>query len=747
MISGAKNKRHFPLAKNILFKHHHHTLPLFCSALGVPLRKIATVPERKEPFTYYNYHKVIKRPLLLLCLCCYVCWFPAMAQIPGSLRPDTSNKPDDGKWRDEDARMTYTHLHSRNTHTTDTSIQTFHRRPYLQPWLRDLGNLGSPAYNLLFTPYNRTGPTLGYNIFDTYRFSIDSTNYYNTHRPYSEFTYQLGSKLEQSAGILHTQNILPNWNVAAAYRKTNSPGFFKIARNIHDNATFSTNYQSPGKHYTLHAAMVYNKQQHDENGGIVNGDELTNPLFTDRKIIDVAYQSSGYSATRSSVSNTQRDFTAQLQHSYTWGKTDTTYNTDSSEYNSTLTPRFSITHRLRTGTEKHTYKDLTPDSLRYFRHFQQGFINKGTGLYSAGSDSVYTVQKWHFIDNAVLLGGYLGTAANPLQFTVGAGNRLDRFISDPVRVQVTDSLPKVYYTPGSDQKNYVSNYITGTISKEALQPGQWGYMAHTLLYVTGSFAGNLQLQGTLSKTLKNNLGSISAGMSQQVNSAPYAYATYQNMYARNNFSFSKESITQLHATISSPRLALAGGVRNYLLANYIYLDAKEQPAQYGVPINLLQAWGHKTFRIGNFAIDNELVWQQLPTNAPINIPAIMGRNQISYQRSAFKRALKFATGVEVRYNSKYAPSGYSAVLNRFFYQNNTTVQNKAELAAFMNVKIKRFRAFIMVDNIQQAIFTKNAILFTATTVPNFNNTNTAYTPIYVAPDLVIRFGFTWVMSN
>jgi len=222
------------------------------------------------------------------------------------------NKSNTSKWKDEEAKISYEKLNSARTYIPDTSLHTFQRPRFTQPWYRDLGNLGSPVNNLLFTPQDRVGPTLGYHVFDVYRFNVDSLGFYNTTRPYSVFTYQLGSKLEQCAGLMHTQNIKPNWNFAVEYRKTNSPGFYKQQRTNNDNASFSTNYKSLNKHYTLYAAMVYNKEQNDENGGLVNYSELASPVYTDRKTVDAVYQNSAYSLTRSPVSNLLRDFTFLL---------------------------------------------------------------------------------------------------------------------------------------------------------------------------------------------------------------------------------------------------------------------------------------------------------------------------------------------------------------------------------------------------------------------------------------------------
>ena len=236
-----------------------------------------------------------------------------------------TTKTNTTQWKDENVNISLRKLNSDLLYFPDTALHTFHRNVFLQPWYNDLGNLGSPAYNLLFSPDTRTGPALGYSCFDVYRYNVDSLKFYSTTRPYSIFGFQLGSKLEQSARIMHTQNIKPNWNFAVDYRKTTSPGFYKIQRNNDDNASFSTNYKSLNKHYQLFAGMVYNKEQHDENGGIVADTQLASKIYSDRRTVDVGYQSSQYSTLRSSVTNVLRDFTLLLQHTYTWGKTDTTY--------------------------------------------------------------------------------------------------------------------------------------------------------------------------------------------------------------------------------------------------------------------------------------------------------------------------------------------------------------------------------------------------------------------------------------
>lgn len=635
--------------------------------------------------------------------------------LPGDQNKDSvafGNSNTD-EWHNEPVRISYNKLYSKKEYQPNSSIHAFHRRPFSQPWYSNLGNVGSATRNLLFTPENRLGPTFGYHVFDVYRFDVDSLNYYNTSRPYTSFSYQLGSKLEQIANVLHTQNIKPNWNVAVGYRKVSGPGFYQIQRTSHDNAYLSTNYQSIDRHYKLHAGFVYNKEQQDENGGIVDETQLLDSRYNERKTIDVAFQNDTYGAggsiTRSSVTNMQRDFAFLLDHSYTFGRTDTLYNEDSTRYWLELVPRFSVHHRMSVTAAKYEFKDIRPDSLRYLQFFNQGFVGDGT-------DSVFMQQKWLGIDNRFLLEGYLGQREKQLQFSAGIGNRVDRFVT----LNGRDKLPT----------NMVNNYVVGLIKKEALKPKEWFYQAYGQLFFTGPTSGSSVVQAEIGKDLGEKWGTLSAGIKQEINNAPYNYTTFNNVYDTINTSFNKESITSINATYSNDTLKFSLGFRNYLISNYIYLNTLQLPDQYAPTFNISQIWARKVFRWRSIVLDNELVYQQQTSDAPINVPTLLGRHQLSIERSLFKSALQIAAGAQVRYHTNYQPAGYAPFFNRFYYQNTYSVNNEPVLSAFFNFRVKRFRAFIMVDQLQQ-LYSKN--LITA--------------PGYAAQNTMLRFGFNWVMIN
>ena len=685
--------------------------------------------------------------MLLCLLLCGQIVFAQSTNTPGQLPSATNNpvkdtnanKSNTGKWKNIEPLISYHKLNSDHTYTIDSSLHTFQRPPFAQQWNQDLGNLGSPVNNLLFTPEDRLGPTLGYHVFDVYRFNVDSLPFYNTTRPFSIFSYQLGSKLEQTAWISHTQNIRPNWNFAVEYHKTYSPGFYQTERNNHDNAYITTNYKSINKHYTLYGAMVYNKEQHDENGGIDSASTLLNSDYQDRSTIPVAYGNPYYSATRSTVSNVQRDFTFLLQQSYTWGLTDTTYNADSTQFSYKLIPRFSITHKMEISTEKHTYKDVSPDSLRYTTLFNESFINTGTAYYTPEPDSVVTQQEWFWIDNKISMDGYLGQEGHQLKFSAGIGNRYDEFISNPAPYTPHDSL-------GIDRTKILSNYLEGELKKEALGAREWEYGANAKFFFTGPDAGDFLLNLLVGREF--NKASFVAGFKQQLNSTPYNYTNYENEFTKLTYTFNKESVSQAYVTLASAALRISGGVREYVIGNYLYVNDSEHPAQYTIPFTLSQAWVRKVFKLWDIYLDNEFVYQQEAINAPVNVPAFMGRNQLSYERSMFKRTLKIAAGIAIQYNTAYHPAGYDALLNRFFYQNTTYVGNPPVMSVFVNFRVKRFRAFIMGDQLQQIFYLRNTVLYAGTPQINFNGV-AGYNPIpvYAAPDALIRFGFSWALVD
>lgn len=614
----------------------------------------------------------------------------------------------DADWKDEAAKIYYHTLHSALARYPDTSISRIHRYQPQQPWWgKDLGNYGTAVRNTYFTPDVTPGLKLGYSIYNMYRLSLDSLPFYNTTRPYSSFSALIGSKSQQNVDLLHTQNIHSRWNFAARIRYNAAPGFYAMQKATNLSSSLGSNYQSKNQRYYLATAFVYNRFVQQENGGLVSVAALDSSRYSNRMLIPVRLPATTYGGLVAAVSNTLRDWDLYLQQNYAWGRSDTLYNEDSTSATYSFTPRFRLKHQLQLHSEKHIYRDKAPDSLRY------DFIQP---ISVFTRDSVYGVQDWFYVDNKVSLNGFIGNRKSLLLLEVGLGNRVDRFASLVPGLQM-------------QKEASVSNYLFALLQKEAFNAGQWYYQAHSSFFFSGPAAGNFDLNASIGKDL-SRWGSLQAGIGQSLSQAPYSWQSFStNKYIR-SYDFDKMSVTQLWARLNLNKIKLQLEAKNYLITNYLYFNESMNPSQYVPAFSLLQLYARKEFRWRIFALDNEAAWQQTTGNAPVHVPSLLLRHQLRVETFLFKKALLVASGLEVRYSTSYYPDAYTPYFNQFYYQTTTRVPGAPECSAFFNFKVRSFRAFVLVEQLQQLV-----------------SRNVINAPHYPAENAMFKFGFNWTLIN
>lgn len=617
-------------------------------------------------------------------------------------------------WKEEHARIYYNYLNSAVVHYPDTTLSRFHRYQPVQPWwVKDLGNYGTAARNQLFSPYLPLGLSLGYHIYDVYKLNLDSLQFFNTTRPYSAFSFMLGSKTEQNVEILHTQNITPNWNIAGRLRYLSAQGFYDLQKANSIGGSFSTNYQSKNQRYYIAAGFIYNRHKQNENGGIASASFLDSSVYSERQQIPTTLPGLILGSRNAAVTNILRDLDFYIQNNYSFGKTDTIYTKDSTGMSVQFTPRFRIKHQLQLHSERHIYNDAAPADARYTslqpsRPFVSG-------------DTVYSAQNWFYVDNRFSLNGFIGKRKELVQVEAGIGNRIDRFNTN--------------YRTGSDPQSSVGNYLFGELKKEAFSAGQWSYLAAATLFFTGDATGNFDIRASVGKDL-GKWGMFSGGFRQNLSNAPYAYTTFRTNFYDRNAAFDKTSVTELWASVGFESIGLQLGIRNNLIANYLYFDSNLKIQQQGEAFSILQIFGRKVFNFSVFSLDNEIAWQQATGGAPVNLPALLLRHKLGIESTLFRKALHVAVGLEVKYHTPYYLAGYTAYFNQFFYQNNIKTSNAPECGVYFNFKIKSFRAFVVADQLQQ-FFTTNVIQAVGD-VPG---------AVYPGPNALFRFGFTWILIN
>lgn len=636
-------------------------------------------------------------------------WAQNTGALPtlASTKSDSSNKTNTADWEEGHAIISAQQSGSTKAISLDTSLINFHQRPYTQTWKTNLGNLGSASQTWLLTNNNQIGPSLRRQVNEVYALQADSLLYFNTTKPFTIFSYQMGSKNENLLRLLHTQNIKPNFNMAFQYHKLTSPGFYKAQRNNHDLVCLNAHYTSNNKHYECWGAFIFNEIQQDENGGISEISKLTDSRYADKKTMPIVFQHDDYSTTRSAVTNVNKATLFQWKQSYAFGRLDSTWNEDSSLKAIQLKSRFSLVHQLDFSTNTHTYKDLRPDSAYYHTWFDHRFN---------ALDSVYSKQIGTRFDNQFLLKTTIGNLQHPLELQAGIGARIDQLSND--------------LNNAADKTSIYSNYLVAHLDRTAIHPNELEVHAYAQFIATGNASGNHTIQLQVTKKISNQLGRIQIGLHETQSIAAFQFTNFSSNY----YSFTKDLNATLHNQLyvkwKLDKLHFGIEARQHVLSNYIYLNAQQLVSQSDQTIAITQFIISKNFVFRNIINTNELLISQLKSDDPFAIPSFASKHQLAIQTPAFHNAMQLTSGIEALYHNAYYGNGYTPLMQQFYIQKNTLIKEQVTLSLFLNVKVKKLRAYIMFDQIQQLWGVQNMQAIG-----------------YAAPDFSMRFGFNWNLVN
>ncbi|MEO7801828.1 MAG: putative porin, partial [Ginsengibacter sp.] len=637
--------------------------------------------------------------------------------------PDTSGNGSGFERRDDLAdsiTISYRYLDSLKTSRLDSSLNDFNRYFSIPAQHITLGNNGSAAYPLLFTPQLKAGWDAGFHQYDAYRFTLEGTRFYKTTRPFTQLTYLLASGKEQMIKVLHTQNIKPTWNFGFDYRLISAPGFFKTQNTNHNNYRLFTNYQGPKKRYGAYLVLVGNKLTASENGGIRSDTSLNqgglDKLYSVPVNLggDASFSFSVFS-TKILTGNIYKDFTFFLRQNYDFGKKDSVIINDSTtDY--LFYPRFRFLHTLTSNSFAYQFKDTLSsqnDALldsAYFKIRYDTTLNPSDGL------GFYMTDKWRSITNDFSIRQF-PDIKNPAQF-VEAGLRVENYVG----------------TFDDNSINFLNIAVHGEYRNKTRNK-KWDAIAKGEFYVTGKYAADYSAFASLTRTLSSKLGDVEIQF-QNVNRTPsFIYNPLSSFNYKNSGDLKKENIIILSAAAKNSFFNL--WFRNISLTNYAFFKSYFQTDQYSALINIIQFQASKTFKIAHsLRLYSDAMVQQTDGSSPVRVPLFYTRQQLAFEGLYFKN-LNLSTGLDIRYYTPYKMYNYSPVMGQFFPQDSVSIKNRPDVAAFFHFRIKSFTGFVRLENLNTISF-DNGFGFTKY---NFS------APNYPTPGLLLRLGVQWNFVN
>ncbi len=608
--------------------------------------------------------------------------------------------------------LTYQFLDEIKIHSIDSSVDDFDKYYSVPSTYQYLGNNGAAAFSLLYQAPRHAGWDLGFHAFDVYKYTVESTRYYTTTKPFSSLSYQLASGKEQMLKAGHTQNPSTRLNVGFDYKLISAPGFFVTQNNNHNAFRVFGHYQGAKKRAATYWSVAGNNIRASENGGIVNDTLLLDPNRKDRFSVPVnlggaaAYKTNPF-ATTVTTGNTYRDFNFLIRQSYDFGKKDSVAVNDSTtEY--LFYPKLRLQYTLQTSVNRISFGDVLADSALY--HEWYGLqLNKQTDTFSI-------LEKWNSIQHDFSLVQFPDTKNQSQFFSAGI------------------AWQNIHGNLENDTLSFYNLSLHGAYRNQTRNK-KWDLSLNGLFYLKGFNGGDYQVHAGLSRKISRRFGYIGVFF-HNINRTPsFVFDNRSSFNFGNVHQWDKENITSFGLQLEGPLIKL--GFTNNLIFNQVFFKNYYQSEQYNKAINLIQLQAETRIPLfRKWAWYTQGVLQQVDAAAPVRVPLLFTRNRLAFEGRVFKN-LQLSTGIEVRYYTPYKANAYSPVLGQFVQQDTITLKNKPDIALYAHFRIKGFAGFLRAENLNTAYFTNGF---------GFVDNNFA-APHYPTPGLMIRFGIQWWFVN
>ncbi|MET7030573.1 putative porin [Sediminicola luteus] len=597
--------------------------------------------------------------------------------------------------------------YARDTTFLDTtiSIQKEYKYNFLRKdnfELMPFSNIGQPYNSLGVTvKQNTLYPSLGAEAKHFNYMEVEDIKYYRVPTPMTELMFKTTLEQGQLLDALLTFNMTPRLNISLAYKGFRSLGKYQFNEAESGNFRTSATYETKSGRYRLRTHIAAQDLLSEENGGLSNKElqfESGNTSFTDRSRIDVNFTNANnkvlgkryFFEQEYDLFKKSKDTTRSRENYLTLGH-QFNYETKYYQFSQTVQDDYFGDAFVSAITDKANLKTM----------YNQGYVelgNKTLGILK-GNIALYNYN--YFFDSKLInaSGEEISNQLKGEEITVGA--------------QYGKTIGGFKLNGGIDYG--VSGELTGSVINAA---------------------ASYQLKSGAKATF---------GINSSSKMPNFNYLLYQSDYVnynwQNNEVFEKERVNGLLLGLDSKLLGSLSAEYN-IIDNYTYftstasqeqIDAGEEnaavsPFQEGNSVTYLKIKYNKEFKVGNFALNNTVMYQQVDqTNNVLNVPQLVTRNTLYFSKDVFDRAMHLQTGVTFKYFTSYNMDAYNPLLGEFYIQNREELGGYPLLDFFINAKVKQTRLFLKAEHFNSS----------------FSGFNFYSAPNYPYRDFVIRFGLVW----
>jgi hypothetical protein len=593
----------------------------------------------------------------------------------------------------------------------DTAFSLFNRyriADKFSPVNVSLGNYGLPFYQISFFDRITDPEKFLYSGYYPLMHLPGNAVFMNTQVPYTEVDWTFGGPREtseQTFRVMHSQNINRFLNFGLIYDIVYSLGQYNYQRAEDKTFTFFTSYT--GNKYKLYFSAGINNIKSYENGGIIDKKQLE--IVVPR---DVATNLGGLNTALSTFKNRN----ILLVQRYTFGS-GTTGKSDSlsRKKQGFLGLSGTFSHIFTIETNSRTYDDNDP----------------GSGFY----DTVYvthdiTADSLHFrVIKNTLRFDFATSETSKFRLGGGAGirNELSKYFSI-VPVPYTYNV-----SPSVWNKN--SNILVGRLYNDIGNNFRW--IARGELYLTGYRAGDFTIDGDITKSFNWKKGMASWVITGSMRNTQPSF--WYNQWGGNNFKwtndFNKEFRIDLGTAFIYPARKAEIKFNYAIIDNYTDFDTTAMPSQHTGGLSVAAIYLKKELRAWKFHLLNEAIIQKSSNLEVVDLPLLTLKEALFFDHLfRFKSTggkLYFQIGADVTFHTLYNPYSYMPATGRFYRQEIEKTGNYPFINAFLNLKIKRTRVFVMFDHVNSG----------------FMGYDYNMIPSYPMNVRMFRYGLSWTFYN
>jgi hypothetical protein len=152
--------------------------------------------------------------------------------------------------------------------------------------------------------------------------------------------------------------------------------------------------------------------------------------------------------------------------------------------------------------------------------------------------------------------------------------------------------------------------------------------------------------------------------------------------------------------LKTNNVLFAPEIQIHQINNYVYYDTAALPRQLSQGFRLYRIGATTDIQLNRWNFQARSYFTVNENGDVIRIPKLFASGQVTFD-FVYAKVLFIQLGMSAVYRSSYLADAYMPITQQFHLQNTSTLQARAVVDAFANVRIKRVRLFFKMSYLNQ----------------------------------------------